>query len=53
MSATIQQQLDAQAAADRLRAYEDRDLPDLAYDDGYDISDLGWDTTDTNPEGTR
>ncbi|WP_158715758.1 MULTISPECIES: hypothetical protein [Streptomyces] len=51
MSAAIQQQIDAQAAADRIRAYEDRDLPDLAYDDGYDISDLGWD--DTNPEGPR
>ncbi|MGV0096980.1 hypothetical protein [Streptomyces californicus] len=51
MSAAIQQQIDAQRAADRIRAYEDRDLPDLAYDDGYDISGLGWD--DTNPEGTR
>ncbi|WP_411095971.1 hypothetical protein [Streptomyces sp. 020-2-3H-GM] len=53
MSAEIQQQIDAQRAADRLRAYEDRDLPDLDYDDGYDISGLGWDTADTNPEGTR
>ncbi|MDP9953141.1 MULTISPECIES: hypothetical protein [Streptomyces] len=51
MSAEIQQQIDAQAAADRIRAYEDRELPDLAYDDGFDISSLGWD--DTTPEGAR
>ncbi|WP_228994354.1 hypothetical protein [Streptomyces sp. DH8] len=50
MSATVQQQIDAQRAADRIRAYEDRVLPDLDYDDGYD---LGWDAPALSPEGPR
>ncbi|MFF6931547.1 hypothetical protein [Streptomyces californicus] len=52
MSAAIQQQLDAQAAADRIRAYEARDLPPIDYDDGFDISGLGWDDPALTPEGT-
>ncbi|WP_179894213.1 hypothetical protein [Streptomyces sp. or20] len=49
MSATVQQQIDAQRVADRIRAYEDRDLPLLAgYDDGFD---LGWDDPTPTLEG--
>ncbi|MBK3583640.1 hypothetical protein ACFV6B_04310 [Streptomyces microflavus] len=47
MSAEIQHEIDEQRAAERRRAYVNRDLPLLAdYDDGVD---LGWDNPLTLP----
>lgn len=49
MSAEIQHEIDEQRAAERRRAYVNRDLPLLAdYDDGFD---LGWDNPPTPPPG--
>jgi hypothetical protein len=49
MSTEIQRRIDEQRTQDRIRAYEDRDLPLLAdYDDGFDLE---WDTpTPPTPE---
>ncbi|MFG3403703.1 hypothetical protein [Streptomyces sp. NPDC048142] len=47
MSAEIQYEIDEQRAAERRRAYVNRDLPLLSdYDDGVD---LGWDDLPTPP----
>ncbi|MFJ1954425.1 hypothetical protein ACIOGT_24715 [Streptomyces microflavus] len=49
MSAEIQYEIDEQRAAERRRAYVNRDLPLLSdYDDGVD---LGWDDPPTPPPG--
>ncbi|MGW5929312.1 hypothetical protein ACWF2L_24135 [Streptomyces anulatus] len=47
--AEIQHQIDEQRAAERRRAFVNRDLPLLAdYDDGFD---LGWDNPPSPPPG--
>jgi hypothetical protein len=51
MSTEIQRRIDEQRAQDRIRAYENRDLPLLAdYDDGFDLE---WGNTAMTPTAAR